>query len=90
MNNIMNELEQKLISMSENDYGYSLYSDDNGNETPLELDPYAEEILKNGKLFKPEKMYCLDTPLAHCHQNYVLIFLSDKTIFSIQILFMTR
>ena len=51
MNNIMNELEQKLISMSENDYGYSLYSDDNGNETPLELDPYAEEILKNGKLF---------------------------------------
>ena len=70
MNNIMNELEQKLISMSENDYGYSLYSDDNGNETPLELDPYAEKILQKGQLFKPEKMFCLDMPLGKCQTKH--------------------
>ena len=78
MNNIMNELEQKLISMSENDYGYSLYSDDNGNETPLELDPYAERILKKGQLFKPKKMFCLDMPLGKCHQNVANVFANNE------------
>jgi hypothetical protein len=78
MNNIMNELEKKLISMSENDYGYALPSNDDGIKEPLELDPYAEKIFQQGLLFKPEKMFCLDMPLGQCHQNVANVFANNE------------
>lgn len=70
----MNKLEEKLISLSENDYGFALYCDEEGNEEKLEFDPYSNNIIKNGVLFQPKKMFCLDMPTGECHQNVAKVF----------------
>lgn len=69
----MKLLEEKLISISENDYGM-VFLDDKS----IEEDPYAENILNHGELFCPEKLFCLDMPLGQCHQNVANVFKNNE------------